>query len=71
MSHMIYPNLAVLENFNQDLNYTGIISEGWNAKWNLFPLALLVLCLTVSGVPRGFQSWWALVNTAIFHPMDL
>lgn len=68
---ILYPNLAALKQFDRDLNYTGIIAEGWNDSVNLFPLVLLILCLFVGGLPGGFQSWWALVNTAIFHPMDL
>ena len=70
MSHLIYPNLAALEKFDSDLNYTGIIAEGWDDPVNLIPLTLLVLCLAC-GLPSGLQSWWALVNTVIFHPMDL
>jgi len=37
MSHMEYPNLAQVGGFNRDLNYTGIILDGWNDPWNLFP----------------------------------
>lgn len=69
-SHLIYPNLAALKHFDRDLNYTGIISDGWDDPLNLFPCVLLVLCL-FCGLPNGFQAVWALVNTVIFHPMDL
>ncbi|XP_064392725.1 uncharacterized protein LOC135340335 [Halichondria panicea] len=68
-SHLIYPNLAALSKFDRDLNYTGIISEGWDDPLNLVPVVLLVLCL-YCGLPSGFQSIWALSNAVIFHPMD-
>lgn len=68
---MIYPNLAKLENFDCDLNYTGIILDGWNDPVNLVPLALLALCLWCGAPGMGFQAWWVLINTAIIHPMDL
>ncbi len=69
-SHLIYPNLAGLSNFDRDLNYTGIITDGWDDPVNVIPLILLALCL-YCGLPNGFVSIWALVNTFIFHPMDL
>ncbi|XP_064392724.1 uncharacterized protein LOC135340333 isoform X3 [Halichondria panicea] len=68
-SHLIYPNLAALSNFDRDLNYTGIVTEGWDDPLNLVPVVLLVLCL-YCGLPSGFQSIWALSNAVIFHPMD-
>lgn len=70
MSHLIYPNLAKVDGFDRDLNYTGIITDGWNDPVNLVPVILLVVCLWC-GLPNGFLSWWALFNAAIIHPMDL
>ena len=69
MSHKIYPNLAGVEGFDRDLNYTGIILEDWNDPLNLVPLALAALCLW-SGRPRGALGWWALLNCVLIHPMD-
>ena len=73
MSHLIYRNLATVQGFNRDLNYTGIILENWNDPLNLLPVVLCVLTLLTGGLPHGhgFQAWWAFVNTVIFHPMDL
>ena len=70
MSHLVYPNLARLQHFNRDLNYTGIIADGWNDPVNAVPAFLLLLCVC-NGLPSGFQAWWVLLNTAIIHPMDL
>lgn len=70
MSHLIYRNLARVQRFDRDLNYTGIILDNWNDPLNLLPVILCGLCL-MNGLPRSFQAWWAFVNTAIFHPMDL
>ena len=73
MSHLIYPNLAKLETFNRDLNYTGIIVDDWNDPVNLIPPVLLLFTLCTCGLPngKGFQAWWALFNAALIHPMDL
>jgi len=71
MSHLIYRNLAKVQGFDRDLNYTGIILDNWNDPLNLIPVGLCVLCLLTGGLPNGFQAWWAFVNTVIFHPMDL
>ena len=65
------PNLAQLQDFNRDLNYTGIISDDWDDPVNAVPVALLLLCLATAGVPRGWLAVWVLVNTVLIHPMDL
>ena len=65
------PNLAQLQSFQRDLNYTGVIAEGWNDPVNVVPLGLLLFCLLTVGVPRGALSVWVLLNTALIHPMDL
>lgn len=70
MSHLIYSNLAKVQGFERDLNYTGIIFDKWNDPLNLVPVVLSVVCL-LNGLPSGFQAWWVFVNFAIFHPMDL
>ena len=69
-SAAMYPNLARVEQFQRDLNYTGMVAEGWNDPINVLPL-LLTSLLLLNGRPRGFMSWWVLINTAIIHPMDL
>lgn len=71
MDYMKLPNLAQLQSFQQDLNYTGVIAEGWDDPVNLVPLGLLVFCLLTVGAPRGPLSVWVLLNAALIHPMDL
>ena len=72
MSHLVYPNLARLGNqFSQDLNYTGITLEDLSDPVNFIPLILFPLCCLLNGLPNGFQAWWALINFALIHPMDL
>ena len=71
MSHMVYPNLAEVEGFSRDLNYTGVIAEGWDDPLNLAFLTLLALCLACGLPGSSFHAWWALLNAAIIHPMDL
>lgn len=72
MSHLVYPNLARLgSQFSQDLNYTGITLEGLSDPVILIPVALLPFCFLVNGLPTGFHAWWALINFAVIHPMDL
>lgn len=70
MSHLAYPNLALIKNFNRDLNYTGFIVDGWDDPCNLVYVVLLILCLW-TGVPKTLLGWWVFVNTVIIHPMDL
>ena len=69
MSYKDYPNLAHLEAFSRDLNYTGFIADDWDDPVNIIPVVLSLLCL-LSGVPTSFQAWWALINAALIHPMD-
>ena len=71
IDYMKLPNLAQLQNFHQDLNYTGVIADGWDDPVNLVPVALLVFCLVTAGVPREALAVWVLLNTALIHPMDL
>ena len=72
MSHLQYRNLAPLEGFTRDLNYTGFIADNLADPLNAVPVVLLLLCL-LNGLPfgGGFTAWWVLINTAIIHPMDL
>lgn len=65
-----YPNLARVERFQRDLNYTGLVADGWNDPINALPL-LLASLLLLNGRPRGFMAWWVLINTALIHPMDM
>ena len=65
------PNLARLDNFTRDLDYSGVTSEGWDDPVNIVPLALLLFCLVTVGVPRGPLALWVLLNAALIHPMDL
>ncbi len=71
MSHMIYPNLAKVPHFERDLNYTGVILDGWDDPVNALPLVLLAVCLWWGGLPRGWEAWWVLFNTVLIHPMDV
>ena len=71
IDYMKLPNLAQLQNFQQDLNYTGVIADGWDDPVNLVPVVLLLLCLATVGAPRGALATWVLLNTALIHPMDL
>lgn len=71
IDYLKLPNLARLQNFSQDLDYVGVIAEGWDDPVNLVPLALLAFCLVTVGVPRGPLAVWVLLNTALIHPMDL
>lgn len=71
IDYMKLPNLAQLQDLHQDLNYTGVITDGWDDPVNLVPVALLLLCLATAGAPRGPLSAWVLLNTALIHPMDL
>jgi hypothetical protein len=73
MSHLAYPNLARLPDFpERGLNYTGIPVEGWGTGL-LVPLAISCLVFLTAGLPSragGWEIWWALLNTAVIHPMD-
>lgn len=71
IDYMKLPNLASLQNFSRDLNYSGVTSEGWDDPFNILPLGLLVLCLATVGLPRSLLAFWVLLNTALIHPMDL
>lgn len=71
MDYTKLPNLARLEGFQRELNYTGFVADDWDDPVNLVPVALLVLCLTTVGTPRGALAAWVLLNTALIHPMDL
>lgn len=71
MSHKAYPNLAHLETFSRDLNYTGVPLDGWIHPMTFVPLVLTVFALVTAGRPRGFLSCWALLNFSLIHPMDL
>ena len=75
MSHLVYPNLARVENFTErGLDYTGITLEGWSDGPNLWVHAFfLVLTLAVGGLPRRgrrLEGLWCLLNIIIIHPMD-
>ncbi|KAL5477080.1 hypothetical protein EMCRGX_G023822 [Ephydatia muelleri] len=69
MSHLAYPNLAKIKNFNRDLNYTGFTLEDWDDPCNLVFVFMLILCLW-TGVPKTFVGLWVFFNTVIIHPMD-
>ncbi|XP_003385787.1 PREDICTED: 3-beta-hydroxysteroid-Delta(8),Delta(7)-isomerase-like [Amphimedon queenslandica] len=71
MSHKAYPNLAHLETFSRDLNYTGVPLDGWIHPMTFVPIVLSVIAFITVGRPRGFLSYWALLNFALIHPMDL
>ena len=72
MAHKYYPNLAHLETFDRDLDYSGIPLEGWAHPSCLIPPVLLTVALLTAGFPRGgIVSLWVLFNFAIIHPMDL
>lgn len=73
MSHLAYPNLARLDQFQErGLNYTGIILDGWDSPTLLaHPIVLVLLLLTAGWPRRGWQSWWLVLNIVIIHPMDL
>ena len=71
VDYLKLPNLAQVQNFSQDLNYTGVIADDWDDPVNAVPVALLVLCLVTVGVPRGAMATWVLLNTVLIHPMDL
>ncbi len=76
MSHLAYPNLANIPNFEErGLNYSGITLEGWSDGPNLFVHAtMLVIALVVGGLPRKdrkLESFWLLLNIIIIHPMDM
>ena len=71
MSHKAYPNLAHLETFSRDLNYTGVPLDGWIHPMTFVPIVLSVIAVLTVGKPRGFLSYWALLNFALIHPMDL
>ena len=65
------PNLARLENFTRDVDYSGVVYDGWDDPVNLVSLGLLLLCMGTVGLPRGPLAAWVLLNTALIHPMDL
>ena len=71
MAHKIYSNLAHLETFSRDLNYTGIPLDGWGHPTCLIPLVFGAFAFLTAGLPRGILSYWALFNFCIIHPMDL
>ena len=73
MSHLAYPNLARVEGFEErNLNYSGIILDGWNSPTLLIHPLILVVVLVTAGLPRGgWAAWWNLLNIVIIHPMDL
>ena len=70
MSHKIYPNLAHLDTFSRDLNYTGVPLDGWVHPMTAVPFVLSILAIINVGPPRGLLSIWALFNFALIHPMD-
>lgn len=72
MSDKLYSNLARLNltNFDRDLNYTGIPTEGWLHPVTFLPIVLTALALLTAGRPKGLISLWVLFNFAIIHPMD-
>lgn len=76
MSHLAYPNLALIPNFTErNLNYSGITLDGWSDGPNLYVHAfMLVVSLLLGGIPRAgcrLEGFWLLLNIIIIHPMDL
>ena len=75
MSHLVYPNLARVDDFpERHLNYTGITLERWSDGPNLWVhLFFLILTMVVGGLPRRgrrLEGAWCLLNVIIIHPMD-
>ena len=71
MAHKYYANLAHLDEFPFDLNYTGIPLDGWASPVCLVPLVFGVFAFITAGAPKSFISFWAVFNFVIIHPMDL
>ena len=71
MSHKQYANLAHLDDFPLDLNYTGVPLEGWASPVLFFPLVFGVLSFLTAGTPKSLLAFWALFNFCIIHPMDM
>ena len=67
MSHKVYPNLAHFDDIGTDLNYTGLIIDGWDHPVNLVPVVMFVLLL-LQGLPRSFTALWVMLNCCIIHP---
>ncbi|XP_065891805.1 uncharacterized protein [Dysidea avara] len=67
MSHKVYPNLAHLDTFPSDLNYTGFVIDGWDHPINLVPIITILVCVMFGGAPRSLLSVWVLINAAFIH----
>ena len=67
MAHKIYQNLAHLDDFPSDLNYTGLVFDGWDHPINVIPLLIILVCVIFGGAPRGPLSVWVLMNAAFIH----
>lgn len=71
MAHKQYANLAHLDEFPFDLDYTGVLLKGWMSPVCLFPVVYGAFSIMTAGWPKSWIAVWALFNFAVIHPMDL